>query len=263
LCIGKDDRILRWRKGSTILYNIYTESFQTPGAVALVGEAMEEAISMWGGNIGVDFRRVRRDEAATFQIAYQKFPLDNDPNTYAESFFPREWASSLFVYQKGLENAAYLANILAHELGHVLGLRHEFAPEEEEDCSVRFGNKNDQSVMNYFDHASKHIVGQQDLDELAAFYAYDQAYYREWLVVDITPRLYVFSDCGGSPQKESFCLHFITFLIRLAVDHPTRRWTAARITNLLFCPLAKGYFLFLFLSQLLVLLQRLLHRDPV
>ncbi|KAH8128036.1 hypothetical protein LI328DRAFT_164427 [Trichoderma asperelloides] len=173
LCIGEDDQIPRWRYGSEICYIICTESFETSGAAALVAAAMKDAISMWGQIHGVKFKEVGRDNPATFRIKFKK--SHNDAGIYATSFLPTTLASSLFVYQKALENAGYLANILAHELGHILGLRHEFALKKEQYCpSVRFGSKNPQSIMNYHDKLSKLQVGEQDREEVAAFYEYDR-----------------------------------------------------------------------------------------
>jgi hypothetical protein len=46
----------------------------------------------------------------------------------------------------------YLKNIFLHELGHVLGLRHEFAPELEDtgdNYTVQIGPRNPLSVMGY------------------------------------------------------------------------------------------------------------------
>ncbi|PTB37866.1 hypothetical protein M441DRAFT_50275 [Trichoderma asperellum CBS 433.97] len=82
---------------------------------------------------------------------------------------------------------------LGYELGHILGLRHEFAPEKEKYLpSVRIGSESRQSIMNYFDDLSKFQVGEQESKELAAFYAHGQAKYEGLLViVDITPPLHV------------------------------------------------------------------------
>lgn len=45
-------------------------------------------------------------------------------------------------------NVNYMKNIFLHESGHVLGLRHEFAPEKEGD-TVQIGPRQKGSVMDY------------------------------------------------------------------------------------------------------------------
>ncbi|UKZ64736.1 uncharacterized protein TrAtP1_005947 [Trichoderma atroviride] len=137
----------------------------------------------------VSFKLVSRADPATFQIKFKR-SHNSHPNMCAKSFFPGECGGSLVVYGKALETSSYLANILAHELGHILGLRHEFALKTEVfSPSVRFGSENHQSIMNYFDHPSKLQVGKQDREELAAFYAYDRAHYQDLPIVDVTPPL--------------------------------------------------------------------------
>ncbi|KAL7793197.1 hypothetical protein V8C37DRAFT_378754 [Trichoderma ceciliae] len=196
--IGNHGRIPRWSRGSELRYNIREETFPIPGLAALVSDAAAEGISMWQGH-GVRFKEVGRDDPATFQIRYKRYPDNNDPRVYACAFPPREWASSLSVYELGLVNADFLANILAHEFGHILGLRHEF---DDGDCSVRFGRENDESVMNYFDHASKHQVGEQDRKDLARFYAYDRPIYMGRRIVDIDPLLYIFPENDNEAPYE-------------------------------------------------------------
>lgn len=217
LCIGEDREIPRWCSGSEIPYIIRTESFRTPGAAALVASAMAEAIStFWGNIIDVNFKQVGRDDPATFQIEYME-SHSSHPDAYAISFLPTTQASSLVVYRKALEHPNYLVNILAHELGHILGLRHEFAIEREGFLpSVRFGSKNHESIMNYFDHLSKLQVGKQDREEVAAFYAYKEAYFRGLPIVEIQPQLHKFNKCRGGSQVFLF-LPFSFFLIYIYI----------------------------------------------
>ena len=70
--------------------------------------------------------------------------------TLARAFFPNtEDLNTVFVYKKAFDSdtVRYQANIFAHELGHAIGLRHEFAPEEGD--YVLFGPRNPNSVMSY------------------------------------------------------------------------------------------------------------------
>ncbi|KAI1394955.1 hypothetical protein F4819DRAFT_227080 [Hypoxylon fuscum] len=79
----------------------------------------------------------------------------------------------LYVYRLALtgDNEEHMAKILAHEIGHILGLRHEFAGVKETG-SMLWGEPNAKSVMNYFPcAASWSAVQRQDIKEVKDFYA--------------------------------------------------------------------------------------------
>ncbi|KAL5084036.1 hypothetical protein Trisim1_012407 [Trichoderma cf. simile WF8] len=183
--IGFGDQISRWRRDSELCYVICEESFPTEDFAVLVEAAMRTAISMWKG-IGVRFRQVGRHDEATFAVVYE----DLSEGVYAVSFFPRASGGKLVLFEPSLSNTGYLANILAHEIGHVLGLRHEFAHKREPEPSILIGRENTNSVMNYFDQLSKYQVTEQDLKELEEFYAYDEG---ELSISDIDPKTRPFS----------------------------------------------------------------------
>lgn len=185
--IGWDGEIPRWRRGSELSYVVCVESFPAPLS-SLVQDSMKAAIDMWCG-IGVSFKQVARNDPATFAIVYK----NRNRNTYARSFFPNESSRELIIYPPSLQNTNYLSNILAHEVGHILGLRHEFAYEREKGYpSVLFGSKNTDSIMNYFDHPKRLQVREQDLEELERFYAYDRVKYGKLSILDVSPEVWFF-----------------------------------------------------------------------
>ncbi|PKK42685.1 hypothetical protein CI102_12727 [Trichoderma harzianum] len=186
--VGWDGKIPRWRKGSELSYVVCVESFPSPLS-SLVEDSMKAAIDMWGG-ISVRFKQVARNDPATFAVIYE----NRNRNVYACSFFPNDSSRELTIYPPSLREPNYLANILAHEVGHILGLRHEFAHEREKGhASALFGSENADSIMNYFDHPKQLQVREQDLEELKRFYAYDKTKYGKLSILDVNPEVWSFS----------------------------------------------------------------------
>lgn len=58
-------------------------------------------------------------------------------------------------------------NTLLHEIGHIIGLRHEFALDREEEPAQRFGSQNKQSVMSY---EPINNIQDTDIKDVKAFY---------------------------------------------------------------------------------------------
>ncbi|PTB66019.1 hypothetical protein BBK36DRAFT_1085205, partial [Trichoderma citrinoviride] len=184
--IGWDSAIRRWRKGSELRYIVCTDGFP-PCLARRVEDDMKQAISAWQG-IGVSFKQVSRDSKATFTVRYQRGIWKK---AYACSFFPDPSPAELLVFEPTCSKPEYLPNILAHEIGHILGLRHEFALEKEGwEPSCRLGPENPQSIMQYYDHLGKYKVNDLDLQGLREFYEYDQEKYDGLAVLDIEPGLH-------------------------------------------------------------------------
>jgi len=70
---------------------------------------------------------------------------------YAEAFFPHQADQDVIVTDFALswQKRNILKNVFLHEVGHILGLRHEFAIRVERYCAVRFMHRNPDSVMSY------------------------------------------------------------------------------------------------------------------
>lgn len=197
--VGREGYATRWTKGSVLRYIVCAETFPSLRLAALVAGEMAKAAWMWkkiSKKVGVpSFQKVDRDAKATFAIKYCLEPDNCRPNVYARAFFPQTKHGELFVYQFALDpiNVGFLANILAHELGHILGLSHEF----EDQTTFLLGKMNDRSIMNYFKHPRGLQVGEEDRDGLEAYYEYDGGQHDGLSIRDIKPRLHRFSESNN------------------------------------------------------------------
>jgi len=144
--------IPRWYKGSVVKWAAKSTGWPSREHSIVAANRLKQATEEWNShNIGVQFEWVDDIEQACFILQY-----DNTPgNTLASAFFPNEaLLNALNVYPKAFESTevGILKDVFLHELGHVLGFRHEFALEKSwrfEGGAVPFGEPNCKSVMSY------------------------------------------------------------------------------------------------------------------
>ncbi|KAK6359927.1 hypothetical protein TWF696_001054 [Orbilia brochopaga] len=171
--IGYHCRITRYALNDTIRYYFDRDTFDKAGLDSDYAlECFENAIRAWEP-LPVQFERVTVRKKAFFTIVFSN--SIRYPKTLAKSFFPHHRSSrrKLKVYPRAFESQHrdYLLNVFCHELGHIMGLRHEFAPEEEtEQPSVCWGVRDPESVMNYFAHPCEFAVQTLDTMHLNNFY---------------------------------------------------------------------------------------------
>ncbi|KLU86244.1 hypothetical protein MAPG_05260 [Magnaporthiopsis poae ATCC 64411] len=185
--LGWDGGIPRWQPKQRLKYVVCKNTFPKTSEGAHAAEQLAKAIRMWG-DVGVTFEEAQGGAAANFRVVYspQKHPL-------AMGFFPNDGppeARTLWIYAQAFEprHVNNQANILAHEIGHILGLRHECAMETEQDYpSTMWGKDSPESVMqkSHFDSSMWHVQ-QQDRDEVKSFYETSQTTHNGMVIRNYT-----------------------------------------------------------------------------
>ena len=189
IMVGLGEQIPRWKIGSVINFATYAEGYPAPGDAIYAANALIEAADVWNSaKVGVTFKWVPRIEDAAFVLAYG----GELSTVLASAFFPGDVElETMYVYQHGFDksertsergkftNYGIMKNVFLHELGHVLGLRHEFAmkPETFEGGAVIMGSANIESVMSYVFPPE---MQQSDIVDTRFFYNHP-------LIVDYSP----------------------------------------------------------------------------
>ena len=170
--VGKVDSkmgqiVPRWdvSQGSTILqYFVDDSTFQGLAAseADFTANELQQAANEWNSlGLGVSISRTHSRANANFALIYEQNQGQMVDRRSAESFFPNDHDRYLIVTDVAL-SAKYrftLKYVLLHELGHVLGLRHEFVLDKQQQLqlnvqedaggAVQFQGRNPMSVMNY------------------------------------------------------------------------------------------------------------------
>lgn len=161
-----------WAKGVTLHWRFDEPSlakFARPYAAKTeIRRLLSEAMQAWG-----TAAPIRLEEADTdwdFQVIVHSHD-DCDPDgacTLASAFFPVRRREVLKIYPRMFEDRReQQVATLVHELGHVFGLRHYFAAEEEDDWpSVIFGTHRKFSIMNYGEASRMTEADKADLRRL-------------------------------------------------------------------------------------------------
>ena len=139
-----------WENGSVINWTCRKDGWPSEGAAIETLLAMYRATRAWNYVMEerVGFKYVSRLTDAAIEVRYER---GMRRKLLATSFFPNDYAKDLNfikVYRGSFTYPLPLYNTMLHELGHVLGLRHEFAHKSEKQAeSIMFGIRNSRSVM--------------------------------------------------------------------------------------------------------------------
>jgi len=185
ILVGLFTEIPRWKHGSTIKFATYAGGYPQPADAQFAALRLWEAAQQWNSyDLGVNFAWVGKLEDAAFVLEY-----GGDKGTVlASAFFPNSQPlNTLFVYQKALEShRGILKNIFLHELGHTLGLRHEFAlePRRFEGGAVVYGSRNAKSVISY---EIPPQVQPSDITDIKSFYKLPPQVFERLAIKDFIP----------------------------------------------------------------------------
>ncbi|KAF7852761.1 hypothetical protein EAF04_010880 [Stromatinia cepivora] len=168
IIVGFNRECPRWVPGSVIRWAAWSRGFDSQEDAEFAAEQFCQATEAWNAaDVGVTFEWVPLAKDATFVLCHG----GDKGSVLAEAFFPNaNDLNYLFVYTLAF-NQEFKKNmwkIFTHELGHTLGLRHEFAIEIEGEGAVKLGPRNELSVMNYSLEPPE--IQQSDIDSTKEFY---------------------------------------------------------------------------------------------
>jgi hypothetical protein len=179
-----------WKTGSKINWIARKDGYKSPEDALFSARECYTAAEAWNRALAgrVEFVYVDRFDDACFQLKYNPGGVSYRDGfryiTFASAFFPQQYdklLNTVTIFQPQLDPdwRAQTAYTFSHELGHVLGLRHEHSQEDvqrgaEEDVtegiqSMLFGSRNINSVMAYYDFPK---IQETDIKDLCD--AYDQ-----------------------------------------------------------------------------------------
>lgn len=173
-------RLQCWVPGSTIRFYFDRATFG-PWA-DMVHSHLIHAVRIWtqAPGIGIILQETQNETTATFRVTYRD-SHQSVPGRLAIAFCPNANPRDRTIYLHALslskKHRVHLSSTIAHELGHVFGLRHEFI--EKGKPSVHIGPANSASIMDYPDwddpEACRNwVVTGQDLAGLREFMSLDR-----------------------------------------------------------------------------------------
>jgi hypothetical protein len=159
-------KLVRWKDGKVLSYCILRNTFADEREYRAIRKAMDDATAAWEKTCGVKFRhRTSLDKSPTTKVEGVTFTvrkLDAGGRFIAAAFFPNDPPErrrvvidpSFFADDLGFDPVG----VLRHELGHVLGFRHEHirteapatCPDEDLGEDRALGEYDPKSVMHYF-----------------------------------------------------------------------------------------------------------------
>lgn len=157
-----------WAEGMVLRWKFNTASlsiFQQPESVkSRIRKLLNEAITAWGDAVPIRFKE--RSDNSDFEIVVeQRESCTPQGCTLAQAFFPDAGRHQLLIFPTMFQQSyKEQVDTMSHEIGHIFGLRHFFAPESETRWpSEIFGEQKPFSIMNYGNNSELTLADQRDL----------------------------------------------------------------------------------------------------
>lgn len=182
----EDRLIMRWKAGIVLTYAVLEPTFVTEGLYEAIKREIAQAAREWEQVCGVKFQHLTDLDGGVDPngpkpvFTVQEFQR---PDYYALAFLPNYPIAERILFV----DACYLSadhdrvGILRHELGHVLGFRHEhirtadrggYGREEHEDLTAPITDYDSESVMHYPPPHERSDFKLSEFDRRGAVYLY-------------------------------------------------------------------------------------------
>lgn len=164
LGISNNGKLVRWTPAKILTYCVLKSTFNSESEYKLVVRNMRKATKDWELTCGIRFRHIKSlDNSTATRPEGVVFPvrgIDASGAFIASAFFPtypkNRWR--ILIDRSYFGTSFNKVGVLRHELGHVLGLRHEhirsgapsLCPNEGLDDIVKLTDYDPKSVMHYF-----------------------------------------------------------------------------------------------------------------
>jgi hypothetical protein len=208
--------VIRWTPGSHLLYFMSSDNLaKGDGKRETMRESMDVATQSWQSTVlNLTFQETRVRKEATFVVFYDP---NLDTKTYAVAFFPGTEDRYIRIGPRAFrpKYIKHMSCVLGHELGHVLGLRHEYWKDRKESDNVHHlptEDHDDFSIMNTKNvhDLSLFVLSPLDCANIKDLYDLLAGPHTGFTITNCDPvplqryRISFSSNVGGSMRRRSF-----------------------------------------------------------